>query len=77
MSQYSCHRLWGPVGVTPAGPLLNLPSKPLCHFLPIYPKFYPLLESFSAHFTDKEKRGIKKPHLQPKITHQQRTSMEA
>lgn len=35
-------------GVTPTGPLLDLPSKPLYHFLPIYSKFYPLLESFSA-----------------------------
>lgn len=59
----------GTCGVTPAGPLLNLPSKPLCHFLPIYSKFYPLLESFSTHLTDKEKHGTEKPHLQPKVTH--------
>lgn len=63
-------RSMGTCGVTPTGPLLDLPSKPLYHFLPVYSKFYPLLERFSAT-SDKEKHGTEKPHLQPKVTQHQ------
>lgn len=54
--------------VTAHGDLWNQPCrsisqsslKTLCHFLLFSYKFCPLLESFAAHFTDKEERGTEK-----------------
>lgn len=65
--------LWGHSYRPTSRPSLQTPIPFPAHLFQILPSVGELL----SHFTDKEKHGTEKPHLQPKVTQHQRASMKA
>lgn len=65
--------LWGHSYRPTSRPSLQTPIPFPAHLFQILSSVGELL----GHFTDKEKHGTEKPHLQPKVTQHQRASMEA